>query len=395
MRRGTALLALAIAALTLATGCSGDNAAGETPETGAFVRMLRLVPDEPRYRAAVHIGDLDRAIQLAGIDRSQEAFERYLMDQARGNAAATVHIPLPRFGQGVLGLRREALMSEYERLQRYFGIGFADIDQWVEAGQPSGQLFGAAGAFDPQQAEERLAACEECPPAHRREHGDVGYYAWGGDFEQNLSSPLGPPAFDRLGRGGRVAILDEYALRAVWDEGIESMLDALDGTGSLADDRDFRLLATNLEDLGALGATLTDQTTSPEMAEAALNIGVFQDDPALRAAAERAWSTTEGPPVLRPYVALAAGPGHDGDEAYTAVVIVHETKEAARENAGRLGPRIEYVGEQLGGAEQRIFARYERIEAEADGRVVRARLYGRPGWPEITPLPMVPLFLHE
>src|SRR5690606_23917340 len=165
--------------------------------------------------------------------------------------------------------------------------------------------------------------------------------------------------------------------------GIESMLDAREGTNSLADDRDFRLLARGLEDLGALGATLTDQTTSPEMEVQALNLEVFQGDPALRQAGERAWSTTEGPPVLLPYTTLAAGPGHDGNEAYTAVVIVHETEDAASENAKRLGPRIEYVGEQLGGATQRMFAPYERVEAEANGRVVRARLYGRSGWPAI------------
>ena len=68
---------------------------------------------------------------------------------------------------------------------------------------------------------------------------------------------LQPPAYDELGRGGRIAVLDALAFRTLATEGMRSLIATYrDVRGSLANDPDLALDAGLLEGLEAYSAIL-------------------------------------------------------------------------------------------------------------------------------------------
>ena len=91
-------------------------------------------------------------------------------------------------------------------------------------------------------------------------HG-IKFYSWGEDLAVDIKKIYAPPAFDRLGRGGRIAVLDEYVFRTLETRGMKRLIDvSLGRRDSLADVDEFRLLATGLDELNAYSGLLTDMT---------------------------------------------------------------------------------------------------------------------------------------
>ena len=108
------------------------------------------------------------------------------------------------------------------------------------------------GRFDPQATDKALESCSECETPSREEYGGVSYYSWGEDYADNLQLRFAPPAFDEIGRGGRIAVLDEYVFRTLGASDMEALIDAsLNEGASLADVEEFRLLAGGMSRLGA------------------------------------------------------------------------------------------------------------------------------------------------
>lgn len=107
------------------------------------------------------------------------------------------------------------------------------------------------GRFDPEATDSALESCSECPRPDRKEHGGIPFYAWGEDYKPDLTRSLNPPAFDQLGRGGRIAVQDCYVFRALGTGDMELLTDAhRDDTTSLADVEEFLLLASGMSELG-------------------------------------------------------------------------------------------------------------------------------------------------
>ena len=73
------------------------------------------------------------------------------------------------------------------------------------------------------------------------------------------------PAYDQLGRGGRIAVQKGLAYRTVETPGMQLLIDtAQKQHASLADNRDYALLAEGLSQLGAFTAFLSSEGQSYE-----------------------------------------------------------------------------------------------------------------------------------
>ena len=126
-------------------------------------------------------------------------------------------------------------------------------------------------------------------------------------------------------------------LRAVYTEGIQSLIDAADGAGdSLWDSEDMRQVAQALADLGAYAVSYTEA----DMSLATLT--PLYDRPRSDQP-EYSVSRLTDPPALLPFRAIASGRGLTSLDKPTHVflVIVHDSQEAARSNAVRLAARLE------------------------------------------------------
>ena len=105
------------------------------------------------------------------------------------------------------------------------------------------------------------------------------YYAWGDDFEIDLSrvTPVRP-----LGRGGRLAVDDGFLYWVPWTAGMEGLIDAGAGrTATLADDPPFARVAGALEAAGVYSAVLTDRGLDDTTSALAVGAGGGVERPAL------------------------------------------------------------------------------------------------------------------
>ncbi len=147
-------------------------------------------------------------------------------------------------------------MAQLEQ-RKYPGFGFGDVDQSILVGDPPYILEAVTGRLDLELTESSLAPCIECPEAEIYEHLGIEFYSWGEDFETDLDKKLQPPAFDQLGRGGRIAVLDSIVFRTLRTAGMRALIDTYHGHGdSLADDPALALAAGELQSLGVYSAIL-------------------------------------------------------------------------------------------------------------------------------------------
>ena len=230
------------------------------------------------------------------------------------------------------------------------------MDQSIVASALPATLDVIRGRFDPQATDKALESCSECEPPSREEYGGVSYYSWGGDYAANPQLRFAPPAFDEIGRGGRIAVLDEYVFRTLGASDMEALIDAsLNDGASLADVEEFRLLAGGMSRLGAYIMLLSDDVEVWDAANYA----------------------ADGGPWLRPYEAFATGAGKDENGHYMALVLVHADDASAEESVGLLRRIIEEEGSILNDNLWSDYIDVERSEIHAEGRVLLAKLRGR------------------
>lgn len=215
--------------------------------------MLGLIPDTPETRAYVRIVDharLGEALALA----------------PQSGDSATRGVDLLEVGRTFLNFS-EVTLSTQPNLREYLALDPGIIEQSLLAGTTPRQWEILGGRFDPKATEQALSRCTGAclPPDAREEYQGVTFYSWGEDFKGSLQDRLKPPAFDQQGRGGRIAVLDNYVYRTLWTDGIREQIDTgLGRRPSLADVEDFRLLAENLSELGSYEIYLSDDTQSVE-----------------------------------------------------------------------------------------------------------------------------------
>lgn len=301
----------------------------------------------------------------------------------------------------------EVMSMTQSNLRGGLALSPESVDQSLLAGAGPQQWEALRGRFDPDATEQALSACSgQCiPPDVREEYQGVTFYSWGEDFKGSLGDRLKPPAFDKQGRGGRIAVQDKYIFRTLWIDGMKRLIDAsLGRRPSLADAEEFRLMAKELSELGAYSIFLSNDTqrmfdldsltvtltgepgaydwlvNDDEMRRkykvffwdsGGRSVGVQLDSPL-----EEVQQIRQGlqQSSLRPYQAFGTGRGLDADGRYIGVVLVHTNEELAGENAVLLRQRIE---ETLNLAQSKPWSEtvdLENMEARVKGRLLVAIL---------------------
>ena len=262
---------------------------------------------------------------------------------------------------------------------RYLGFDIRNVDQSVAAEVPPGALGVVRGRFDPHTTDDTLRACSECPPPLRRKHRDVPFYSWGEELAINIQRALAPPAFDRLGRGGRVAVQDSHVFRTLETADMEALIDtSLGWVPSLGEVEEFRHLARGLTELGTYSAYLSDVTQELDVTAQTLGL--------------------EDSLMLLPYSTFATGVGMDEDGSYMALVMVHANEQDAEENLELLRKRIEGTSSSVTEKPWSEVFDIDSLDARNEGRVLLAKLrrFGDIGYAWVNFIfHRNPLLLHE
>ena len=249
----------------------------------------------------------------------------------------------------------------------YLGFDIGDMEQSILAGEPPYVLEVASGRIDPEATERSLSRCTECEEPKIHEHRGVEFYSWGDDLRPNLAKRLHPPAFDELGRGGRIAVLDSLVLRTLWTQGMRSLIDAYrNNRDSLADDPDLALAAGELQSLGVYSAILFG------------DVERFTTNPldSLLSAEEQAQLEKMRAPLGMDtpdeFSALGAGVAKDADGFLTILVFVYEDADVANRNVQGLEEML--ANGQSIATGQPWTEYFPQSEVWSDGRALIARL---------------------
>ena len=370
-------LALAVLAFA-AVACGGGDDEGES----AFVEMLRLIPDTPEARVEVFINDYARLREITGVEppgeRDVEAVRRYVQELFRLDGPDAIGGSSAFISGGLLsGL---GLIGPEVITEEGIGFSFADIDLDIQAGianvgrarggEPRGIYYSAArGSLDPGVSaraaeasfEREFGDCGGCPTFEAAEHLGVRYFTWGLDDDIDLLLRFSPPAFDHLGRSGRLAFLDQLVLHTHATEPMRQMIAASKGTSSLAEDEYFRMAAIALGRERVYRAFLSEGGPSMQT--------ICGDDEECLAGD---W-LPDGVSLLKRYEALGIGWVLEGFERSYVVVLAHDSSEIAHENAERLR-------QLLPAPDPNPLARrddlLETFDISVEGRLVVAELTG-------------------
>ena len=274
---------------------------------------------------------------------------------------------------------RQAQEAGYLR----FDIGNVDYSISAEdpswGGDPARTLEAMTGRFDPEAIDRLLADCAECPEPQVLEHGGIEFYSWGKDFERDFQMVLQPPAFDYLGRGGRIAVRDSLVLRTIETEGMRHLIDAhLGNLDSLSDDPDMALATGVLDGLGVYSALLIGDV-EPFEAQSLCDLVDDCDEEGLEKLRLALGMATPEPRRDR-YSLLGTGVGHDGDGLYTVLVFVYENEDVAERNIGAFREGMLAEGYSLIGDNKPWSEVFPKSEVWNDGRALIAKLRTENRW---------------
>ncbi|MDP3062175.1 MAG: hypothetical protein Q8O40_03020 [Chloroflexota bacterium] len=376
MRRWLILLALGI---LVGVACSGGGVTS-TPTTGAdrltataarpgsstFNDLLRLVPDSPGTRSYLSINDYRLVREQFNIPvPGKDADSAQVLEYMRAlSGQGPDNTPLFRLADSMQHWTLGVESGETAEFHNYFGFDIRDVDQSVYTGRPPSTFRILRGSFDPKATAAALKACTVCEQPVLGEYSGMSFYSWGEDFQQDYTKILAPPAYDNLGRGCRIVVSEELALRTLDTPGMKVLIDTQKGAfPSLASVEEYALMARGMSKLGAYSVIFTDWT--PGLTDTLANI----KDEAIKTEVTQS-------PLLRPFQALATGAGKDERGLYNAVVLVHPDNKTAAENVQLLQRRVKETSS----------IRYRRpwqemtgyVEVRSDGRLLEAKLYGTP-----------------
>ncbi len=370
-------------AVTLLVSLGGVVGCGTEPEiapseSNRWLELLRVLPANEDTLKAAYLQD------SAYLEGKIQQYPQIPVEYA-------INRNLSLFGSGPRNYSDE-------EWQETLGFIRADVDQTIYAGTLPMRFYEALrGRFNQDDVD---SAARTGPMNEMLEvvpYQGHQFYSWGEDFGINLSmrSNVRP-----LGRGHRLALVDDFILWIKWTDGIKEMIDSYeDNIESLVDSDDYQLLAGGLEELDTVTAFFSSEPQSESHFKEVFQEQIEQLAPEIK---ERLLEELESDVKLKPYLALATGAGLDDKGYYLAVVLANTDEEAARENVTLLEQRInqaKIVGGRNAGEK---WSKYiESMEIESRGRLTLARLYGAvvPFWASFDMYnawgPYEPLLLHE
>lgn len=297
-------LAMAVAAVLAlgAAACGDDDGDADGGTDGAFsvATMLEQIPadavtDPADTPIQVVVGDLDRAAEIAGVERPEEVEADAVFDwigpltgvRAEGTAAAALLPP------EVVGIESLARLDEFVD---EVGWSLLDVHQYVELQQPPQYVSVLTGGFDEAEID-----------GAQGDRTDDIWSLGGEDFAMSIAERS---AARPLGNAMRTALVDDRLVVARSTPPVRSAVDGADDT--LADDGALAAVAGALDDQNVYGALLVsvDPGQSPSGGEG-----------------------TEG---LAPFDALGVGNAADEEGAVVVLAYAHAAEDGAEANVGKL-----------------------------------------------------------
>jgi hypothetical protein len=335
---------------------------------------LSVIPNTDSNRFSVVINDYVQmrkqfqinALYTDATDDEQIAYIQNLISMGRnGDMTGRLLAPGAQIG----------FISGYAYLQlgigllRNLGLGYWMIDQEAQAGWPPINFSIVKGTFDPEKTRQALAVSAKNDPPTIETYLENEIYSWGKeDYALDLTKVLAPPVYDNLGRGGRFVFQDNYAFRANGMPEIKLVLDAQNGRQtSLADNKDYKLLAQELSSQNAMCAMLSTNTQTISSVKDSL-YSYWSGKPE-----DLDKYLAQGPKLL-PYQTMALGLSKDEKGLYAIIVLVHADNETAAKNESLLKQRIEETNSILYSKKWTTFFSSSSITSR--GRVLMAKLYG-------------------
>ena len=294
-----------------------------------FVDLLELIPDTPDTRASVELNNYELAQQVLEIPAENLNDHDELVTWYSGTQSDS---PTP-------GLLYGPWLSGYNEYGsnnpsiEYLGFHLRDVTQSAIAALRPARLEIMLGEFDPDDVDRRIQACSDCPAAEIERHGGVTFYSWGGDFQMNIRGRFNPPAFDQLGRGGRIAVMPNLVFRTVETPGMRDLIDARQGDArTLAEVDEFRRIAQSLDRAGAYSAFITDDVGHLDFDAFIDGQIALSGSAASPEEAQRVRDAFGRVTLLRPYAAFGVGAGMEGGEKFMVLVLAHDDAESASRN---------------------------------------------------------------
>ncbi len=343
----TALALLLVTTLLLQPSCSKETEI--TPSaSNRWLELLRVLPANENTLKAAYLQD-----------------NAYMLEKMpQGEYPIGYNLPL--FGSS------PGAYSD-EEWKETLGFVADDVDQMIYAGTPPINFYEALrGRFSRDDIDNAVRTGPLNDILEVVPYGGHEFYSWGGDYEINLSmrSNVRP-----LGRGHRLALVDDFIFWILWTDGMKEMIDSYENNiESLADKQDYQLLAGGLEELDTVTAFFSSEPQSKSHFKETHQEQIEQLSTEIK---ERLLEELESDVKLKPYLALATGAGADDKGYYLAVVLANTDEKAARENATLLEQRINQARIVWGSTAGEKWADHiESMEIEGKGRLTLAKLYG-------------------
>ena len=352
-------------------GCASQ---GDTAIPGfTYLDLLATIPDQRETRGMVWIDDYSLVREIFDVpslpvwgdgDDALDALYKWetpFTYELDANAPPVISFGNTSFFGPFRD--RESGISLIER-SRHLGFDVRNMGQSIVAGLPTVMMDVSSGSFAPGSTANALDSCGECPRFSRDEYRSVSYYSWseGQDGDMGLAFIL--PVFDRLGRGGHLAVTDRFVLRTLKDSDMKLLIDTFEGERrSLADLEEFQLLADGMAQLRSYSMLLSDMTFSLD--------GGYGES--LTRATGRLEKWVE-PGPLQPYAAYGVGAGRDGEGPYMALALVHDNSSQAEDNVSLLRARIDESTSVF--YETPWADKVEESEIMSEGRLLLAKLRG-------------------
>ena len=311
--------------------------------SGMFATLLALIPNIPQAREIMYINDYARVremfdIALPGAAADDVTLIDYILEVTLGPETSSSDRNPTGVGPSpwISGFAPLPLAARQLENSEHLAFDVRNVDQSVLAGSPPGLLEVVKGRFDPEATDRSLERCSECPPPDRITHQGVEFYSWGEDLVLDIEKRLTPPAFDAIGRGGRIAVFDSHVYRTVETQGMRFLISTrLGRKTSLADDPDLALAAREMDSLEVYSGLLMDHVESFSLEAICSSISAAECD------------RIEGAGVLGEYDVLGTGVGRDEEGLFVAVTLVYGREHDAADDKEVLEDILE-TGNQHG-----------------------------------------------
>ncbi len=357
---------IAISLLLLATtvlfsaGCTQEPEETEisSSESNRWLELLKVLPENEVTLSGVYLQDFahltEKAEQYPGITG------RYALSHLSGSSRSAL---FSRFNP-----IDPAIANEYRKT---VGFTLDDIGQMVTSGETPQAYEVYCGSFSKTDIDNAVKTGPMNDQLETVQYGDYEFYRWG---EDNLANLEQRSSVRPLGKGHRLALVDDFLFWMTWTEGIEDMLDSYnDKVDSLADVEEFRLLAEGLATFDVSRAYFSMDTHSyaemKEWLELSRDVHSVDSDEQ-----QRIEESIEDTPLLKTYQAFATGAGLDEGGYFLAIVLLNPDENTADKNASLLEQRIK---ETRSVWQEDEWANWiDDMNIESEGRLTTAKLYG-------------------